>query len=96
MTTLILQRSLFTAREKEPHSDTHAPIQPGPNKFERNLAAAGQRRIDAANNGSDTGAEPYGPEHYTVSYDVTNHRDTIAFAHLIWTGQDSVAARDIR
>jgi hypothetical protein len=56
---LILQRFLFTAREKEPHSDTHAPIQPGPNKFERKLAAAGQRRIDAANNGSDTGAEPY-------------------------------------
>jgi hypothetical protein len=38
---LILQRFLFTAREKEPHSDTHAPIQPGPNKFERKLAAAG-------------------------------------------------------
>lgn len=28
-----------------------------------------------------------GPERYTVSYDVTNHRDSIAFAHLIWTDQ---------
>lgn len=57
------------------------------------------RLVSSAPDGEGVSAEMIqrgGPEHYTVSYDVTNHRDSIAFAHLIWAGQDSVAASDKR
>jgi len=55
------------------------------------------KTVSSAPDGQGVHAEPVQrgtAERYTVSYDVTNQRDSIAFAHLIRTGQPDNGSED--
>jgi hypothetical protein len=38
--------------------------------------------------------QPGGPDHYTVSYDIWNHRDSPAFARIVLAGQAAPGTPD--